>query len=226
MIIAFEGMDGVGKTTIADGVSKKLGISHSEQNLIDIMEIKSNDFGKLVRFVRKSNNKKLSFIFYTLRCMIDNQYDSDLIVERSMVSTYYFEHNNVLENDFDFAMKLGVVPNITFLLYASSDVRKERITARNPNDSDLTKAEALQDGYGIMRKFIQNYSIPCIEIDTEKLNCDQVIEICSSIICEYKNIPMEYYDDFFDYYNGMYSMKNNKKEDEKVLCRKKKRSMM
>ena len=57
--------------------------------------------------------------------MFDNDKSEKIIVERSMSSTYYFEHENVESEYFDVALTMGCKPDITFVLYASPEARKK-----------------------------------------------------------------------------------------------------
>ena len=71
MKVAFEGMDGVGKSSTAEEVAKRTGFIHETQRMVNIMGIDDKTFSKLVKTVRNSTNERLGFIFYTLRCLSD-----------------------------------------------------------------------------------------------------------------------------------------------------------
>lgn len=188
MVVAFEGMDGCGKSTTAHEVANKLGFKHETQRLISLLDIDKNKFNNFVKVIRTSKNSKLSFFFYAFRCMLDNDISEDTIIERTMMSTYYFEKDKVSLEEWDIIMKNHIVPDITFLLYASSNTRYQRIYGRDKNDSDLTSKEALNDGYFEMIEFAKRYNIPYIGINTEKYSRDQIIEICSDAILYYSSL--------------------------------------
>lgn len=192
MVVAFEGMDGSGKSTVASIVSQKVGFKHETQKLTSIMNINSNVFSKLVRCVRESNNSHMAFVFYTLRCMLDKDSIVDTIVERSIISMYFYENGKVSDNEFKWVVdNYNVLPDITFILYASSEERMKRIYNRNPMDSDLNSWEAMSEGYDIMYRCAEKFDIPCIIIDTEKYSLDEITNICSEIILEYKSLNDE-----------------------------------
>lgn len=188
MIIAFEGMDGCGKSTVASLFAKSNDFIHETQRIMSILDISREEFDKLVKVVRYSKNKKLSSMFYTFRCMLDNEANSNTVVERTMISTYYFEKNNMEKKFWDFAMELDVIPDITFILYASPEERYNRIKRRNPEDADLKNKEALYDGYNDMLEFIKLYSIPYVGINTEIYNEKQVTAIATEITKAFCNI--------------------------------------
>lgn len=217
MIVAFEGMDGSGKSSVASEVSKRVDFTHETQRIINIMGINEDEFSKLVRTVRTSSNSKLGFMFYTFRCMLDLEKKDNTIVERSMMSTYYFEHTKASINEFDYVMQLGVIPDVTFLLYASSSVRYKRIHDRDINDSDLKSGEALFDGYPIMLEFAHRYDIPYIGIDTEKYSYEDTIDICSSIINNLSAMDKDKRRAYIDEMNSEYGFESIYKVKERKL---------
>ena len=188
MLIAFEGMDGWDKSTISKKVANSLGINHETQKITRLLDIDNNKYNAFIKEIRKSNNKKLALIFYTFRCMLDKDSTCDVIVERSMISTYFYEHEKVSDKEFNYLLTLDCIPDITFILYASSDERKKRIELRDCNDEDLKSKEALSDGYKEMLDCVKNYHIPYIGINTENYNVDEIVDICTDIICKLKKI--------------------------------------
>lgn len=218
MLISFEGMDGAGKSSVSKKVSKITGFTHSSQRIAEILNISEENFDKLVREVNHSSNNHLGLMFYTFRCMLDKNSNNDLIVERSMASTYYFEREKVSKEDFDYMMTMDVIPDITFLLYASIDTRMERIMNRNIHDKDLQNVTALQDGYDKMLECVNNYNMKYVGINTENLSVDEVSIICSDIILKYKNLKtelekQEYLKDMNKKFgfDNLYKNKNDKK---------------
>lgn len=213
MLIAFEGMDGCGKSSISKLVAKKTGFKHYEQKIVETLNIQEDKYNDFIKKIRESDNKYLSFVFYTFRCMFDNDKSEKIIVERSMSSTYYFEHENVESEYFDVALTMGCKPDITFLLYASPEVRKKRIYSRNNADPDLESSEALKDGYPIMISFLKKYNLPYVEINSEKYNMEEIADICSDIIATYLNLEEEQKCAYLEKMNdefGYYDKNNNK----------------
>lgn len=213
MIVAFEGMDGCGKSTVASMFAEKNDFIHETQRIMRILNISREEFDNLVNIVRGSKNKKLSPIFYTFRCMLDNETDTNTVVERTMISTYYFENKRIEKDYWDFAMGLDVVPDITFVLYASPEERYNRIKNRNPLDKDLKSKEALSDGYSHMLEFIREYSIPYVGINTEIYNAKQVVEISTEIVKAFSKIEkMEDKIKFLEEMNNIYGFEKLEKD--------------
>ena len=212
MLIAFEGMDGCGKSSISTRVAKNLGMRHETQKIMTMLDINNEQYENFVRTIRSSHNQKLSLMFYTFRCMLDKDSKEDIIVERSMISTYFYEHNKVSSEEFNFLMSLDNIPDITFILYASSDERRRRIFYRNAQDEDLNSMEALSDGYKDMLECAHKYNIPYIGINSEKYEPDEIIDICSRIILKLKNLNETERIEFIEEMNNEYGFDSLYKE--------------
>ena len=57
---------------------------------------------------------------------------------------------------------------MSVILYASPEVRLQRIYTRNKNDRDLQDEAIKADGYKGMIKFAEKFNMPHIVIDTEE----------------------------------------------------------
>ena len=186
MIVAFEGMDGVGKSTVASKFAEKNNFFHETQKITRLLGVDDQTFRSFVHKIRNSDNKQLSAMFYIFRCMLDNEDQSvNSVVERTIASLYYFEKDNMSEEFWNQVIPLGTVPRLIFLLYASPETRFERIKGRNANDPDLKSIEAFKDGYKDMIAFYKKYNIPYIGINTEGLNLDGVVNLCTDIYKRY-----------------------------------------
>ena len=215
MRIALEGMDGVGKSTVAKSLEKKLGYKHFDQKIIDKYGMTKESYNKLIKNIRSSKNKKMSAIFYILKCMLDLNDDEieNSITERSVVSMFYFEHYNFKESEWDLIMSLGIIPDLTIILYASQEERIKRIKKRNPNDPDLVNREALEYGYDVMLDFSEKYNVPYVVIDTTSRTLKEVIVICETIIKQYEKCPDSKKKEYLEKINSTYGFKD---EDGKV----------
>ena len=188
MLIAFEGMDGSGKSSISKAVSQRINIKHETQKIVKLLNVDLPIYKDFISKIRKSSNKRLALIFYTFRCMLDKEENEDLIVERSMISTYYYEHNKISDEEFSYLLSLDCIPDITFILYASSEERKKRIFYRDSQDEDLKSEEALFDGYKDMLECANKFNFPYIGLNTEKYSYEEIIDICSNIIKDFKSL--------------------------------------
>lgn len=186
MIVAFEGMDGVGKSTVASEFAKKNNFFHETQKITRLLGVDDQTYKEFVHKIRTSDNRQLSAMFYIFRCMLDNEDQSvNSVVERTIASLYYFEKNNMSEEFWNQVIPLGTVPRLIFLLYASPETRFERIKGRNANDPDLKSMEAFADGYKDMIAFYKKYNIQYVGINTESLDLNGVVDLCTDIYKKY-----------------------------------------
>ena len=193
MKIAIDGMDGVGKSSVAKLLGKELNYPVYETKLVEKIGMDPLFYKKLVKYVRKSNNKTISQLFFMLKSLLDNEEDN-VIAVRSIVSMYYFEHNNLSNELIDSIINTGIVPDLVILLYAPVEERIKRIKNRNEFDSDLNNKEALEDGYDIMLDFIKKYNIPYLGIDTTNRSLESVSLLVKLLIEGYdKTLDKEEY---------------------------------
>ena len=189
MVIAFEGMDGVGKSSVAKLFAENNNFIHESQKITRLLKVDPVTFKEFVTRIRTSRNKQLSAMFYVFRCMLDNDEPStNTVVERTIASLYYFEKYNLSEDIWRHIVTLGTIPELIFVLYASPETRYKRIHNRDQNDSDLQSSEALSDGYSDMIGFYKKYNIPYIGINTENISLESVTEICSDIYSRYSRL--------------------------------------
>lgn len=111
--------------------------------------------------------------------------NSNIILDRHLVSNYFW--NGFPESDIVFKSIIELIgfPDLTILLHASLNTRKERLALRDKNDRDNFDSEILVDGYDKMRGFLANFHIPYIEIDTENKNIDEVYLNILNVCKEY-----------------------------------------
>ncbi|MGN1340256.1 MAG: hypothetical protein ACI4WS_08185 [Oscillospiraceae bacterium] len=81
-------------------------------------------------------------------------------------------------------MGLCEKPELTVILYASADVRRSRITARNPNDPDLKNKVLSETEYKKMFEFCERYDMPYVVVDSSELDSNQTVE---RILAEYRS---------------------------------------
>lgn len=192
MIVSIEGMDGCGKTTVAKALAVKLGFEYSHNVIQDYFQIPEDKYKEFVKYIRKSDNRQLALMFYTFRCMFENNdRNRNLIVERGMPSVFFFEEKNAPQGFFETFSKLGTIPDLTFMLYAGSKERLNRIAGRDVNDEDLRSYEVRKLGYDKMVEFAEKYNVPYIALDTTKFDLNQICKIACNIISVYDKLGPE-----------------------------------
>ena len=66
---------------------------------------------------------------------------------------------------------------MTILLYASPQTRRKRLYLRDKKDRDLSDPEIWIEGYDKMKKFLEDFSIPYIPINTENRDVEEVYKM-------------------------------------------------
>lgn len=198
MEIIMEGMDGVGKTTIAKKLCKKYHFKYVDrplQHLFSIGELGSKDdidFQNRLNKIFKEDNKiqawitGLGDIYNAIKYKGEN-----VIIDRGIISNYFWNGNKENELIFKTINDLIGFPDMTIVLYASLETRLNRIRTRNINDKDLFDSDVYRlDGYHKMAKFIKDNNIPSIFINTEGKSPDEVVTEIESKI-KFKKVKKE-----------------------------------
>lgn len=182
MKIAIEGMDGVGKTTLAKALAEKLGYEYVNKPfkfLFDGLNLNESDIKRIEWKLYETEDEAIITLFYGIgllygtRC---NQFEN-VIYDRHFVSNYYWHSTNETTALHNELIKLGGAPDLTILLKASVATRMKRIYDRNHMDRDLSNSAMYDDGYDKMEIFLKNNDFTYIVIDTENLTQEEVIDI-------------------------------------------------
>ena len=196
IVIAIEGMDGVGKSTIAKMIANDFKMKYIEKpltNLFDIPKLKGKDNLSLIsNNIYNLDDERIKACFFGLGniySVLFNQ-NEDIVIDRHFVSNYFWNGTERSEIIFKSMIDLVGKPDITILLYASVNTRMERLYIRNQNDYDLTDPEKKVLGYDKMLDFLDKYELPYILIDTEGKTIEEVYsevyKVVSSLRENYK----------------------------------------
>ena len=181
MHIAIEGIDGVGKSTIAKQLAKQLNFNFIEKPLKYLFDQEGEDkhYIKIRNYVNKQTNKLFTSWFYGLGniFLYHNFKDENIITDRHLVSNYCWSGADESENVFNLLVNELGCPDFTFLIYASPEVVIERIKKRDLNDPDIQKTELIPKLYPKMEEFLKKHKMNYLLIDSSNLDVNQIINI-------------------------------------------------
>lgn len=181
MLLLVEGMDGVGKTTIAKELSKHLGIEYYGKGLQDLFFVGKEDFDiQFMNVVNKIYYKDDLFInawltglgdIYALR----KNFCRDVIIDRGVLSNYVWNYNEKTKPIFYALLSFIHEVNImAIIMKASTVTRVCRIKKRSEEDFDLTDQRIYQDDYQKFREAASFFDMRHVIIDTENKSIDEV----------------------------------------------------
>jgi len=181
MHIAIEGMDGVGKTTVARKLADRIKFKIIEKPLHYLFDDEDslNNYLKFRDYINEqTNNDALRAWFYGLgNIYLYHRFKNEnIITDRHFVSNYYWCGTEKTENIFKCMIELIGKPDITFLLDATIEEGIKRIQKRDSNDPDIKKTVLYPKAKKKMESFLQRYSMDYTTIDTTNLNPNEVVE--------------------------------------------------
>ena len=159
MKIVVEGMDGVGKTTLAKRLAKELNYKYVDGLLISFFkdlgysDEKISELKKAIYEFAEIDNSIIRTWFFGMANIFNLlNYDEDLIIDRHCLTTYYWNADEKSEKIYKFMQEISGKPDFILILVASPERRVERLEQRDLNDPDLLDANKRAYGYN---KFIQ-----------------------------------------------------------------------
>lgn len=177
--IAIEGLDGVGKTTIAKLLSNRLHLPFVEKpwSLYTDEKGELTHYLQLTKQVNQNDNTFLKMCFYSLGTILARQhYPKGLITDRFITSAV-INNRNALESQWMALYSTQVSnPTLTVVLYATADVRYKRMYQRDRTDPDLKDVAQTDEQYATMKSFLDNYQMPYLWIDTSDKDCKTIVE--------------------------------------------------
>ena len=184
MHIAIEGIDGVGKTSIAHRLAERLGFLCVEKHLHALLDGENiEDIPNYMRIstqVNASPNPTFRAWFYALGNLYlrEHYQGKDIVTDRYFASNYSWNGTPENEPIFDWLIQTLGKPEMTFLIYADPAVREQRIRKRNPDDADLANATVgFSDRmYQKIEQFLRRHQLPYRIIDTSTIGIDEAVD--------------------------------------------------
>ena len=190
MHIAIEGIDGVGKTTLAKNLAEKIGFQCIEKHLHALLDGEDMEqipqYLKVTQYINHSEDALLRAWFYALGniYMKEHYKSTDIVTDRYFASNYSWNGNTENEFIFDFLIRKLGKPQITFLLYADENARKNRILKRNSADPDLANfhGDFSLRMYHKLDSFLKRYDFNYFPLDTSNCSGEETLALVMQIL--------------------------------------------
>lgn len=182
MLIAVEGMDGVGKTEISKYICENYDFIYIDKPLHYFYEDgPENGYADLMKVANRmydiGDNFVKSWYFSLGNIYVARMFKGqNVVIDRHLVSNYYWNADVQCEPIFETLMNVSGVPDLTILLYATPKTRLQRMKKRDENDPDLDDPDKQDDGYNKMIYFLEKFKFPYVVIDTENKSLSEVKE--------------------------------------------------
>lgn len=180
MHIAIEGFDGVGKSTTAQEVARRLGFQYIEKPLSMVTDPGGGQehYLRFTRYINQHTDLAFRAMIYGAGTYLLSQRakTADIVTDRHLCSM--FAINATDENDafFDYLVSATGKPDLTVILFAEAAARRERIIRRNPADPDLRDKVFSDEKYQKLRQFVEQYEMPYLWIDSTHMGLDEVVD--------------------------------------------------
>ena len=179
MHIAIEGLDGVGKTTVAKLAADILDFQFVEKPLHYLF--KNQDkvaFRHVALEIKSTGDNTMKTFFYGTSNYFASllSHKQSIVADRHLVSTWFWNYDGTNQAYFDYLVNVCGCPEKTFLLYAEEKIRKERLMERDPYDKDLQVVFDTEMAMEKMTAFTKHYHMPYQIIDTSHMAAEEVAE--------------------------------------------------
>ena len=188
MIIAVEGMDGAGKTTICKYIEKKYGFVNVEKPTKYLFEkngeVDNDTFNRELQKMYNCDNKIRSVFFGAGNLLAVTKFKgNNIVLDRHFASNYFWNGDQCLDKYFGELIRVCGKPDITIFLHATPQTRYKRLLNRDRNDLDLHDDSIFLDGtvenINFLEKFEFNYAL----VETEDRTIEEVCQAIDEVVC-------------------------------------------
>ena len=189
MIISIEGMDGVGKTTVAKSIERDLNFKYVKNEIKELLEMDDDKFLRISEKIFNTSDYKIKTWYAALGDIytLEKYRNENIIMDRHILLNYFFNGDKVTEDIFKVQVQTFGKPDLTIVLRASAETRIKRIIERDPNDPDLLDKRKWEYGYDKIIDFLERYNYNYAIVDTENLSKEETLEKCKEIILDNQN---------------------------------------
>lgn len=184
MIVAIEGMDGAGKTTICEYIEKKYNFINIEKPTKYLFEDKSGKidyprYYETLEMIYQTDDITRTKFFGKGNIIAVTKFpNQDIVLDRHLASNYYWNGNSELDEHYRQLIDKCGKPDITIFLYATPFTRYKRLRKRNMNDVDLKDSTIFADGTKKNIDFLIRFNLNHQIINTDNKT---IAEVCHEV---------------------------------------------
>lgn len=179
MFLAIEGVDGVGKTTTAKAMAKRLECVFVEKPFRLLLDgaCETEAYYRISGNVNQcSNNVRAWFYGTGMLCLSERYNKESIVVDRYFLSNFAWNGSSDNMNIFDALYQQVRIPDLTVVLTASDETVFNRLRNRNKNDLDFANINMNYIRTKNMLRCLSRYDIPNMIISTDELTTDQICD--------------------------------------------------
>ena len=182
MLIAIEGIDGVGKTTIGKALSQKLDFEFLEKALQKVWNLPLDKYVSMREALKTTNNKDVMSFFFGLNnllCGIEG-FSKNVIADRYILTNYFWYGTENNECIYDAILSVSEKPTLTVILTATTETLRKRIIAKENKDKvekELEKIKNNDEFAPKTRAFLERKGLDYIIIDNNTAKIEDVVSL-------------------------------------------------
>ena len=192
MIIAIEGLDGSGKTSVAQFLAQKHGFKYIRHPMQTFFGLPEHIYFDMSDKICSSEDKEAQALFFLLGNKLGTLCGPNVILDRNLLSTYFYDECEETKSLFSSFAHSQIKPDLTLLLYASPSKRTEHIRFRNPKDVDLFAKDKLTADYNTMISYAKRMDLPYVLVNTDKITTfEELLGCCDNLCLNFLQIAPE-----------------------------------
>ena len=192
MIIAVEGMDGAGKTTLCSHIERTFNFINIDKPTKYMFtdangNIDYKTYYETLDMIYKSNELSRCKFFGKGNLIAVTKYpNSNVVLDRHLASNFYWNATKKHYQFFEELIKICGKPDLTIYLDASPQTRYKRLKQRNIKDFDLYDNTIFADGREKNIEFLEhfNFNYRIIRTDNKSIKevCREIDHIIKGLI--------------------------------------------
>lgn len=184
MHIAIEGMDGVGKTSAAKLLAKRMKMQYYAKTF-HAMRDASGQYDNFITLSDYSEQLCNPYNFGIRGAFLYCKFKGiDVVSDRYFVSNFWAHTHGEHYDELKEIISLLGEPDITFLLYGEQEVIRQRMVSRDPHDKDIVKIDYIPQAYSVMKNFLARTGLKNVVINTSRLSLEEVVDLMVTIVRE------------------------------------------